>query len=151
MPNSTICVDASLVIRLLLSGEYTSPVAVLWRAWHEAESLIVAPTLIHYEVSNALRRYVVHGGLLPEEAAEALEAVLQLGIALHGDAALHRRALALAGHLELSTAYDAHYLALAERLGAEFWTADQRLVNAVSAVLPWVHGAISFETGVVSE
>jgi predicted nucleic acid-binding protein len=142
MPNSTICVDASLVIRLLLSGEYTSPVAVLWKGWHEAESLIVAPTLIHYEVSNALRRYVVHGELLPEEAAEALEATLQLGIALYGDAALHQRALALAEHLELSTARDAHYLVLAERLGAEFWTADRRLVSAVSSVLPWVHVAM---------
>jgi predicted nucleic acid-binding protein len=142
MPNSTICVDASLVVRLLLSGEYASPVVVLWKAWHEAESLIAAPTLIHYEVSNALRRYVVHGELLPEEAAEALEAALQLGITLHGDAALHRRALTLAKQLELSTAYDAHYLALAERLGAEFWTADRRLVSAVSANLPWVHGAV---------
>jgi predicted nucleic acid-binding protein len=129
-----------LIIRLLLSGEYASPVVVLWKEWHEAEFLIVAPTLIHYEVSNALRRYVVHGELLPKEAAEALDAALQLGITLQGDAALHRRARALAEHLELATAYDAHYLALAERLGAEFWTADQRLVGAVSAALPWVHG-----------
>jgi predicted nucleic acid-binding protein len=70
-----------------------------------------------------------------------VEAALQLGITLHGDAALHRRALALAEHLELSAAYDAHYLALAERLGTEFWTADQRLGNAMSSILPWVHEA----------
>ncbi len=36
------------------------------------------------------------------------------------------------------TKYDAHYLALAARLGAEFWTADQRLVNTVQSALPWV-------------
>jgi len=29
-------------------------------------------------------------------------------------------------------------LALAERLGAEFWTADRRLCQAVAARLPWV-------------
>ena len=34
---------------------------------------------------------------------------------------------------------DAHYLALAQRLGAEFWTADRRLVQAVQATLPWVN------------
>ena len=34
--------------------------------------------------------------------------------------------------------YDAHYLALAERLGAEFWTADRRLQQAVGATLLWV-------------
>lgn len=37
-------------------------------------------------------------------------------------------ALDLAERLSLSATYDAHYLALAEWLGAEFWTADQRLV-----------------------
>lgn len=35
-------------------------------------------------------------------------------------------------------AYDAHYLALAEREGCEYWTADQRLWNTVKAALPWV-------------
>jgi predicted nucleic acid-binding protein len=30
------------------------------------------------------------------------------------------------------------YAATAEKLGCELWTADQRLVNAVSASLNWV-------------
>ena len=92
-------------------------------------------------MSNALRRYVVHGELLPEEAVEALEVALGLDITLYGDADLHRRALELADHLALPATYDAHYLALAKTLGAEFWTADRRLAKAVGAVLPWVHEA----------
>jgi predicted nucleic acid-binding protein len=90
-------------------------------------------------VSNALHRYVVHGELLPEEALEGLEAALDLGITLYGDRELHKRALRLAERLSLPAAYDAHYLALAETLGAEFWTADRRLIDAVGAALPWVH------------
>ncbi len=86
-----------------------------------------------------MRRYVAHGELNPEEAADALEAALGLDIALYGDRDLHRRALALAGRFSLPAAYDAHYLALAERLGAEFWTADRRLTHAIGAALPWVH------------
>jgi len=39
---------------------------------------------------------------------------------------------------EPAAVYDAHYLALAERLGAEMWTADRRLCQAVGAALPWV-------------
>ena len=35
-------------------------------------------------------------------------------------------------------AYDSHYLALAEMLGLELWTADERLYNAVKDALPWV-------------
>jgi len=52
---------------------------------------------------------------------------------------LHRRALQLAEALSLPAAYDAHYLALAERVGAEFWTTDRRLANKVREALPWVH------------
>lgn len=139
MPSSMICVDANLVVRLVLSGTYDSPIVSLWQKWHEDRYSIVAPTLLYYEVSNALRRYVVHGEILPDEALEGLEAALDLDIALYGDRGLHKRALQLAERLLLPAAYDAHYLALAETLGAEFWTADRRLVDAVGAALPWVH------------
>jgi len=139
MDNSPICVDASLVVRLLASGEAESPAVQLWREWHASGRPLIAPTLLYYEVSNALRRYAAQGELLPEEAAEALEAALSLGITLYGDADLHRRALELAGRFSLSATYDAHYLALAERLGAAFWTADRRLTRMIQATLPWVH------------
>ncbi|MGQ9586721.1 MAG: type II toxin-antitoxin system VapC family toxin [Anaerolineae bacterium] len=136
MWNSPVCVDASIVLRLVGSGTHESPVVRLWTAWHEAGRPLVAPTLLPYEVTSALRRYVAHGELRPEEAGEALDVVLDLGIALHGDADLHRRALHLAEHFALPAAYDAHYLALAERLGAEFWTADRRLIRALGDAVP---------------
>ncbi len=139
MPGSPICIDASLVIRLVESSMHESPIVQLWRGWYEDRHPLVAPTLLYYEVSNALRRYVVHGELLPEEAVEALTAALELNITLYGSADLHQRALNLAKRFSLPAAYDAHYLALAERLGAEFWTADRRLVRVVENALPWVH------------
>jgi predicted nucleic acid-binding protein len=40
--------------------------------------------------------------------------------------------------LNRPTAYDAQYLALAERLACDFWTADERLFNAASQQLPYV-------------
>jgi predicted nucleic acid-binding protein len=46
--------------------------------------------------------------------------------------------LALAERFSLPAAYDAHYLALADWLGGEFWTADRKLVRAVEDELPWV-------------
>lgn len=139
MSNSWVCVDASIVVRLVESGAYESPVVELWKEWHEAGQSLVAPTLLYYEVSNALHRYVAYGELLPEEAAEALEAALGLDINLYGNADLHRRALELADRFSLPAVYDAHYLALAEQLGAAFWTADRRLARSVHPTLPWVH------------
>lgn len=139
MNSSTICVDASLVVPLVVGGAKAARIAELWSAWHEAGSVLLAPTLIFYEVTNALRRYVVQGELLPAEAREALQLATDLHITLYGDPRLHQRALKLAEDLSLPAAYDAHYLALAERSEAEFWTADRRLVQAVRSVFPWVY------------
>lgn len=139
MSNSWVCVDANIVVQLVVGGEHAALIADLWTAWHKAERLLVTPTLLYYEVSNALHRYAAHGNLLPEEAAEALDAALGLGIALEGDIKLHRQALDLAECFSLPAAYDAHYLALAEWLGAEFWTTNRQLVQAVQDALPWVH------------
>jgi len=138
MRNSPVCVDASFVIRLLESASPDSIPVRLWVEWHEAERPVVAPTLLYYEITNALHRYVAHGMLSPQEAAELLDMALKLDLTLYGDAELHRRALKLAETLSLPAAYDAHYLALAERLGAEFWTADKRLMRAVQETMPWV-------------
>ncbi|MGB5634968.1 MAG: hypothetical protein WBM86_19605 [Waterburya sp.] len=46
----------------------------------------------------------------------------------YGDKALHERALALARSLNLSAAYDAHYLALAERVNAAILYFRQKIV-----------------------
>lgn len=139
MPESPICLDASFLLRMLLD-ETTGPLAdMLWQTWHQDERRLVAPTLLYYEVASALHRYVVQGRLSPAEAEALLDMALRLDIELNGDSRLHRRAIQLASAFSLPAAYDAHYLALAERLGAEFWTADIRLVRAVQSHLPWVH------------
>ena len=78
----------------------------------------------------------------PSSVRLALQAALSLPLHLHQDAGLHRRALDLAERFDLPAAYDGHYLALAERLDAEFWTADRRLAQAVQEEMPWVRLAV---------
>lgn len=139
MSNSPICVDANVVLRFVLSEVYAERIAELWATWRSNRRPVAAPTLFHYEICSVLHRYCLAGKIAAAKASETLEAVYGLGITLHGDANLHRHALLLAGRFALPAAYDAHYVALAERLGAELWTADRRLAQAVSAALPWVH------------
>lgn len=139
MTSGVVCIDASFIVRLLGGGTVAVPFRNLWNQWLDAEYTVVAPTLIYYEFSNAFHRSAVAGQILPEEAEQALEAALNLGIALYGDANLYRQALNLAAQLRLPATYDAHYLALAQQLKCEFWTADRRLFNAVQASLAWVH------------
>lgn len=138
MNNSPLCIDANLVIRLVADPD-DERVRATWERWEADRRYFVAPTLLLYEVSNALYRYQ-HAEMISAAAVRlALRAALALPIRLYGEPELHAMALDLAGRLSLPAAYDAHYLALAEWLGGEFWTADQRLVRAVEDVLPWVH------------
>jgi predicted nucleic acid-binding protein len=109
-----------------------------WHIWLVDEPRLVAPTLFRYEVVNALRQFVRHGVMAPGKAAQVLAEALALPVELIGDEALHQRALELAGRFSLPAAYDAHYLALAERLGAPLWTIDRRLKSAVGDSLPEV-------------
>jgi predicted nucleic acid-binding protein len=130
MTSKVICIDANFVVRLLTDNA-PSTFRTLWIQWQESEYTIVAPGLIYYEVSNALHRMSLGGQLLPEQADRSLNEALNLNITLYGDAELHREAFTLARSLKLSATYDSHYLALAQRLGCEFWTADKRLFNSV--------------------
>ena len=138
MSGTPICVDASLVVRLLQGSAGGASVAGVWRSWLAEGRPLVAPALLFYEVTNALRRYVVAGEMTGDGAAQALGLAMALPVQLHEDADLHQRALEMAARFGLPAAYDAHYLALAEQLGAEFWTADRRLGHAIGSAVSWV-------------
>ena len=68
--------------------------------------------------------------LSPSEGHAAIADIftLQVDLVLM-DAPLCHAALDWAGRINQLRAYDAFYLALADHLGAEFWTADRRLAN----------------------
>jgi predicted nucleic acid-binding protein len=141
VPTSPICVDASVVVRLVA---HPSDVVVreLWDAWDREARVLIAPTLLYYEVSNALYQYLRHGLMSVESARMALRAALALPVQMHGEPAVHADAVAMAERHKLTATYDAHYLVLAAQMGAEFWTLDHRLVEAVSDRLPWVRLAV---------
>jgi predicted nucleic acid-binding protein len=79
-----------------------------------------------------------NSGLSLKDATEQLDDFLALPIAYHNPVGLHHQALVLADALGLPATYDAHYLALAEHLGCELWTDDQRLLRHVAERLPFV-------------
>lgn len=135
---TTICVDASFMLRSITAPLENSAYFALWQQWIATGAEIVAPSLLFYEIVNGLHRQVLADRLLAEDAEQLLQAVLSFPISLHQDSSLHQRAFALAQELKLSATYDTHYLALSERLNAEFWTCDHRLFNSVQATLSWV-------------
>lgn len=75
----------------------------------------------------------------PEIIWQSLELALELPIHLVNEANLHQRAREIAMQHSLPATYDAHYLALAEWMDIELWTADMRLVNTLKPFkLSWV-------------
>ncbi len=126
-----ICVDANVVVNLIMGrGQRT---VELWTQWLDDDETLVAPTLMPYEVTNALHRYLAAGVLDEAALHDRLHSALALDVELRAPTDLHARAARLAVELGRPATYDAHYLALADTVGGTFWTADRRLFNATSA------------------
>ena len=130
MTVSAVCVDASFVLRMFL-GPDDVEAWERWDAWLVEERIIHAPQLLAYEVTNAIYRYYRAGYLGLPTAVLAVDAALGLPITRESPVALHGAALRLAADLKLPAAYDAHYVALANLLDTELWTADARLAREV--------------------
>ena len=136
---SWVCVDSGIVLKLVLNEPDSHQAEALWTTWLESDRRPAAPPLFPIELTAVLRKQVYRGALTEHQGRQALDQALAFDVALLSYADLHVRAWELATKLNRPTAYDAHYLALAEELGCEFWTAATRLHNAVKDTLSWVH------------
>lgn len=92
-----------------------------------------APTLLRYELVAVSRKAVYQARVTAEEGLRARDKLLAYPVTLHFDDVLLKRGYELATQYNRPTAYDAQYLALAERLSCDFWTADERMFNAIKA------------------
>ena len=139
MSNSeTVCIDASIVLRYVLIPDDV-PIKRVWQSWVSNETNLIAPSLLFYEVTNGLYQQQRNKYLSPETIWKSLEYSLDLPITLVNEKNLHLRAREIAMQYNLPATYDAHYLALAEWMDIELWTADMRLVKAIrSFELDWV-------------
>ncbi len=121
-----VVIDASVMLKLLLPEEGSEAVRGLWREWIERDAEITAPFLLACEVVSVLRNKVFRRELPPEAGDAAIAAFLGQAVSLLHPHGIEDTAWALARRLNLPTAYDAMYLALAELTGGELWTADRR-------------------------
>lgn len=137
--NSWVCVDANLALKLVLAEADSPKANALWQLWLERGCRPVAPYLFPVEITAVLRKHIYRGTISASYGKQALDGALALEVTLLAFSDLSQRAWQFAEALERPTAYDAHYLALAQILNCDFWTADRRLYNAAAPTLPWVH------------
>jgi len=136
--NSQVCIDANLALKLVLVKEDSPKAQHLWATWVDTGVEIVAPPLLAFEGTSVIYSKMQRGLVPPEEAELMFRAFHLLGVRLLYPDGLHEKAWELAKRFNRPQSYDSHYLALAEMLGLELWTADERLYNVVKHDLSWV-------------
>jgi predicted nucleic acid-binding protein len=125
-------VDASVAIKLFIEQPMTDKAVLLFaqlKAFPSAQFYV--PDLFFIECANVLWQYVRRTSYPAEEARQSITRLKQFGLEITSTLDLLPDALELAIAQQIS-AYDACYLVLAQRLGVELITADQKLVQALS-------------------
>ncbi len=130
---SLVVVDAGILIAAVYPETFTSQAKTLLKHLRKSQTALHAPTLLRYELIAVARKAVFQARITAEEGRIARDQLLSYPVTLYMDDALLKRGYELAEEFNRPTAYDAQYLALAERLGCEFWTTDERMFNAVNA------------------
>ena len=127
-----VVVDASVAVKWLVEEENSDVAKALVQLWADAGTRLTAPHLMPYEVSNALHRKVGAGDLAPEIATQLMQILVTHDIEFYDPSPFHADALQLATRLNQRAIYDSHYLALAQALDCEFWTADERFYRSAN-------------------
>jgi predicted nucleic acid-binding protein len=136
-----IVVDANITIALFVKLPYSSHSEKLFHSWRTQDANLYAPALWPAEVVSALRKMVSVGQMTSDDARLALASLehFPVQVVLPGSSLLDQ-SLVWADRLNQIVAYDAQYVALADNLSAQFWTADQRLLNTLQHLnVQWAH------------
>ena len=139
-----------MAVKWLVTEEYTEEADALARRWLAEGTQMVAPYHMRVEATNAIYKRLVRGERTLEAVAVGIEVLLTMNIEFRDVSGLHIRATQLAAELRQGAVYDAHYLALAESLECELWTADQRFQRAASAAnraVRWVGESVTPDVG----
>ncbi len=137
-PSKPAVIDASVALKWQLNDEEYMGQALALRDDFLVRGalLLFAPSLFIYEVTNGLASAVRRGRLARVQGEEALRNFVIADIALRLPPLDRMYQIALDYGLSV---YDSSYVSLAEALGAELWTADRQLYEAVQQRLPFVH------------
>ena len=138
---SKVVIDANVTLGLFLRLPFSNTMDQWMKAWQEEDAHLVVPFLWEYECVSGLRRAASLKLISTEEAEHMMEDLLALEFQrIPPSLELHKSALKWAERIGQAKVYDAHYLALAEILSAEFWTVDLRLFHSLQGQgIKWVH------------
>ena len=136
-------VDSSVALKWVLPETDTPKAVALRDDFRMGIHELLAPDIFAIEVAHALARAERRKILNPPEGTQKLIDVLGSLPALHPYLPLLARAFEIASAARVGV-YDCLYVALAEREGCDFITADDRLVKNLHARFPFITALASF-------
>jgi predicted nucleic acid-binding protein len=136
---SELCIDASVVVKLVLAGEsHRAAARRLLRDCVVNSVALIAPPFFEVETDTVIRKRVYDGRLSLADARKAFVGLGKTRVQICTPPRLRWRTREIAEQFNLRTVYDASYAALADLRGCEFWTADKVFYNSVKAGLTFV-------------
>jgi predicted nucleic acid-binding protein len=136
---SPVVIDASLAVFSVLNTPQSDLAAFILETLVRRELQLCAPWLWWSEITSVIHRYRF-ADLISDATAYAALSLLTGDLNVQPIEVPVRNAFDWATRLRQKSAYDGFYLAAAEKLGAEFWTADQALVNNTRQVgVGWIY------------
>lgn len=127
---ATVVVDANFGVGLVRQMPHSGSCRVNIEHWITRGYSIAVPNLWDYEVVSALFRLQSLKMISKEAALSGIKYLFQLNLIRYPlDWKMAFTAASWSEKLNQHKAYDGQYLALAERLNADFYTADKKLFN----------------------
>ena len=127
-----VVVDASVILKFFVNEAHSEAAHRLRDSRISGKISLIAPSLLFYEVMNAVR-YSKARRFTVEEQKVIAEAMENYAFTLFGlDADLMNRTIDVAAKHNISF-YDAAYVALAINTGSKLYTADEKLIKAAKS------------------
>ncbi|HLF78258.1 MAG TPA: type II toxin-antitoxin system VapC family toxin [Dehalococcoidia bacterium] len=139
------CIDASVAVKWVFEEEFSDLAETLYRESRAADTTLIVPPHMATEVVNAIRRRAARSLISTGRGEELLADFLDFALTVTVPPGLYELALRIAATFNRPSAYDAHYIALAQLAGCDFWTADERLLNALNGRLPFVRALRDYQ------
>ncbi|MEQ8464571.1 type II toxin-antitoxin system VapC family toxin [Coleofasciculus sp. E1-EBD-02] len=130
-----VVIDSSVAIKWYVPQPYSSQAIQILNDYQAGTIALLAPDLIYAEVGNITWKLYRFQGLSASDAQTIIDAFQLVKFNRVPAASLLKDAYQFAVTYQRSV-YDSLYIALSLRQQCQFVTADQKLVNAVSATHP---------------
>lgn len=142
MTQPPLIVDASVVVKWVIEEEDADRAETILVDGLSGVQPLAGPPHMLGEVLNTI--YQRARSIDPTKhigrdvAADAVQRILEAPVELMSPPGLYERAIGFALAYHLPTIYDSLYVALAQMVGGQLWTADLRLLRAIGDAAPWV-------------